>query len=113
MQIRVLFSIVNVAVFLTLFALEFTFTAYSNLIFYVLLAWFIGSFLILRLPFMSRRIGRSAPRPVPGGTPLPSGSTAGGSGVDAAEIGFCPHCGTHVPPGTPVCPSCGKSTRLE
>jgi hypothetical protein len=114
MQLRVLFSFVNIGIFLVLFALEFLLPAYSNLIFYALLAWFVLSFLLLRAPFMSRRVGGPTPQPTPPapGAPLPSGARPGPSGVDAAEIGFCPHCGTNVPPGTLLCPSCGRSTRI-
>lgn len=114
MQLRVLFSIVNIGVFLALFALEFTIPAYSSWIFYALLGWFIGSFLILRAPFMSRPVGRPTARPAPvsTGTPLPSSALPSSSGIDGAEIGFCPHCGTNVAPGTLVCPSCGKATRI-
>jgi hypothetical protein len=118
MQLRVLFSIVNIGIFLVLFALEFVIPAYATLLFYGLLGWFVASFLILRLPFMSRRIG-GGPKPLSAsssasgaGTPLPSTGTPPGTGVDAGEIGFCPYCGTHVPPGTLVCPSCGRSTRI-
>jgi hypothetical protein len=114
MQLRVLFSIVNIGIFLILFALEFTLPAYANLIFYTLLGWFVVSFLLLRAPFMSRRVGGPAPQPTPAapGTPLPSFRPGTPSGVDAAEIGFCPHCGTNVAPGTLICPSCGRSTRI-
>ncbi|MGC2288554.1 MAG: zinc ribbon domain-containing protein [Thermoplasmata archaeon] len=115
MQLRVLFSIVNIGIFLVLFALEFVIPKYATILFYLLLAWFVASFLILRLPFMSRRIGGKPalpPAPTPAGAPLPSMGAPLTPGVDAAEIGFCPHCGTHVAPGTLVCPSCGRSTRI-
>jgi hypothetical protein len=117
MQLRVLFSIVNIGIFLVLFALEFVIPKYATILFYALLGWFVASFLLLRLPVMSRRIGggptpSSTPAPNPAGAPLPSFGTSSPAGVDASEIGFCPHCGTHVPPGTLVCPSCGRSTRI-
>jgi zinc-ribbon domain len=127
MLLRVLFSLVNIGIFLVLFVLYFAFPVYGELFFYALLGWFVASFLLLRLPFMSRRVGggpsssSAAPATTPmassagtagGGTPLPSSSAMATSGVDSAEIGFCPHCGTHVPPGTQVCPSCGRSTRI-
>jgi hypothetical protein len=115
MQLRVLFSIVNIGIFLVLFALEFVIPRYATLLFYLLLGWFVASFLILRLPFMSRRVGRG-PSPTPAATPanapLPSAGPPGSTGVDSADLGFCPHCGTHVAPGTLVCPSCGRSTRI-
>ncbi|MCI4353089.1 MAG: zinc ribbon domain-containing protein [Thermoplasmata archaeon] len=116
MQLRVLFSIVNIGVFLALFALEFTIPRYSSLIFYALLGWFIGSFLLLRAPFMSRQVGRVGARPTPASTststPLPSSALPGSPVIDGAEIGFCPHCGTNIAPGTLVCPACGKATRI-
>lgn len=114
MQLRVLFSILNIGVFIILFVLEFTLVAYANLIFYALLAWFVVSFLLLRARFMSRPIGGPTPAPAAPlpATPLPSATLAGGGGIDAAEIGFCPHCGTNVSPGTLVCPSCGRSTHI-
>jgi zinc-ribbon domain len=127
MLLRVLFSLINIGIFLALFVLYFVLTGYMDLVFYALLGWFVASFLLLRLPIMSRRVGggpsasSAAPAAAPvgsstgasgGGTPLPSSTTMPTSGVDAADIGFCPHCGTHVPPGTSVCPSCGRSTRI-
>lgn len=114
MQLRVLFAIVNIGIFIVLFALEFAIPAYANLIFYVLLAWFVGSFLLLRAPFMNRRVGGPA---TPSATaapsaPLPSQGGPAPTGVDAADIGFCPHCGTVVAPGTLFCPACGRTTRI-
>jgi hypothetical protein len=117
MQLRVLFSLFNIGIFLMLFALEFVIPRYATYLFYLLLGWFVASFLILRLPIMSRRVGGGpAPAPALAGAnaPLPS-SGAGApapSGIDVGELGFCPHCGTNVAPGTLVCPTCGKSTRL-
>ena len=116
MQLRVLFSIVNIAVFLVLFALEFVIPRYATYLFYLLLAWFVVSFLILRMRFMSRPVGGRTLTPTAGpptpGTPLPSSTGPGATGVDGAEIGFCPHCGTHIAPGTLFCPSCGRPTRI-
>jgi hypothetical protein len=116
MQLRVLFSIVNIGIFLALFALEFVIPKYATLLFYLLLAWFVVSFLMLRMRFMSRPIGRATPAssvpPAAGGTPLPSAATPGSLGVDGAVIGFCPHCGTTIAPGTLFCPSCGRTTRI-
>jgi zinc-ribbon domain len=116
MQLRVLFSIVNIGIFLVLFVLEFVLPKYANLLFYLLLAWFVVSFLLLRMRFMSRPVGRATPAALPAppvaGAPLASSSTAGPPGVDGAEIGFCPHCGTHIAPGTLFCPSCGRTTRI-
>lgn len=116
MQVRLLFSIVNIGIFLGLFALEFVFTRYATWLFYALLVWFVVSFLLFRLPIMSRTIGGPPTRPAPAtaGTPLPSSGPASGPGpsVDGTDLGFCPHCGTNLAPGTLVCPSCGKSTRL-
>ncbi len=113
MQLRVLFSIVNIGIFIVLFVLEFTIPIYSSLIFYVLLGWFVGSFLLLRAPFMSREVGRPKPQPsmIPAGSPLPSGGTPP-IFPEGDELGFCPYCATHLAPGTLVCPSCGKSTRI-
>lgn len=115
MQLRVLFSIINIGIFLALFALEFVIPRYATYLFYLLLAWFVASFLILRLPVMSRRVGGGptpTPTPAVAAAPLPSSGTPVPGVVDAADLGFCPHCGTNVAPGTLVCPSCGKSTRI-
>jgi hypothetical protein len=115
MQLRVLFSIVNIGIFLMLFALEFVIPRYATYLFYLLLGWFVASFLILRLPIMSRRVGGGpapAPTPAAANAPLPSSGAPAPTAVDAGELGFCPHCGTNVAPGTLVCPACGKSTRL-
>lgn len=122
MQLRVLFSMVNIGIFLVLFALEFVFPRYATLLFYLLIVWFVASFLLLRLRFMSRPVGgrpaltppASAPPapPPPAGAPLASSAASPGAGVDAADIGFCPHCGTNVAPGTLICPACGRSTRI-
>jgi hypothetical protein len=115
MQLRVLFSLVNIGIFLALFALYFVIPRYATFLFYALLGWFVVSFLLLRLPVMSRPIGRG-PTPVaanaPATAPLPSSGKYPGPGVNGTDLGFCPHCGTHVAPGTLVCPSCGRSTRL-
>jgi zinc-ribbon domain len=116
MQLRVLFSIVNIGIFLVLFALEFVIPKYATYLFYLLLAWFVVSFLLLRMRFMSRPVGRPAPAasapPTAGGTPLPSLAAPGSPGVNGAEIGFCPHCGTTIAPGTLFCPSCGRTTHI-
>ncbi len=119
MQLRVLFSLVNIGIFLVLFALEFVIPKYATLLFYLLLAWFVVSFLMLRMRFMSRPVGRgstpaASPAPMAAGAPLPSSGSSAlpSSGIDAAEIGFCPHCGTNVSPGTLSCPSCGRPTRI-
>lgn len=119
MQLRVLFSVVNIGIFLVLFALEFVIPKYATLLFYLLLAWFVVSFLMLRMRFMSRSVGGGSSRPASAvpptpGSPLPSagGPLPSGRGVDAAEIGFCPRCGTMVSAGTQYCPSCGRPTRI-
>ncbi len=120
MQRRILFSIVNIVVLLGLFALFFVLPSYAGILFYLILAWFVASFLLMRSAFMGGRVSRpmpaapggSAPPSGGAGAPLPSASPPGAPGVDASEIGFCPYCGTHVPPGTLVCPACGKSTRI-
>jgi hypothetical protein len=77
--------------------------ALGEYIFYGVLGWFVLSFFIYRLPAMNRPIGWSKKATPPAdGTPLPSGSPS-------VALDFCTNCGTHVPPGTSVCPTCGRT----
>jgi hypothetical protein len=115
MQLRVLFSMVNIGVFLALFVLEFTVRAIAGAVFYILLVWFVGSFFLFRARFMSREVHLRPTRPAapasPHSAPLSSSSPRSPSAPGAADLGFCPSCGTYLAPGAEVCPQCGKRTR--
>lgn len=79
--------------------------AVASFLFYGVLGWFVLSIFIYRLPAMNRPIGwkKKAAAPSTNGTsPLPSGSPS-------VSLDFCTNCGTHVPPATSVCPSCGRT----
>ncbi|MCI4354541.1 MAG: hypothetical protein L3K06_04170, partial [Thermoplasmata archaeon] len=76
---------------------------------YALLAWFMLSIFVYRLPVMSRPLfGRgSAPTTSVQGPPFigtPLTSTPGGT-----QLTFCAFCATSVEPGTPMCPACGHA----
>ena len=106
MLFRTLLTIVNVGVFAVAIAFDFLVPGVASWIFYALLAWFFASLFVFRLPVMSRPIGRAvgtAPRgTVPSTAPLPSSPAN-------TNLGFCVYCAAPIEPGTPVCPSCGRT----
>lgn len=76
-----------------------------------LLAWFVASLFVYRLPVMSRSLGAVvAPTPSPtpalgndrAGAPLASAPASG----PGATLDFCAYCAHPVEPGTPICPEC-------
>jgi hypothetical protein len=103
--LRWVLTISYLVVLVVAILVEFLAPAISVYLFYGVLAWFVLSFFIYRLPAMNRPIGWSKstkPAPGPTSTPLPSGSPA-------VSLDFCTNCGTHFPPGTSTCPSCGRT----
>jgi zinc ribbon protein len=110
MILRTLFSIVNLGIFAGAIAFEFLVPSIGGYVVYGLLAYFVASLLIFRLPVMSRPIGKPrappAIRNTPTGkaSPLPSSSAPQGP----SSLGFCVYCGTMLVPGSVTCPSCGK-----
>ena len=113
MILRTLLSIVYLAVVGVGLVVELVYPAVAGFLLYGLLAWFIATLFLYRLPVMSRRIGARAspsatatPAPPLGsfGTPLPSTSGPVGS---FGSLAFCAYCAAPIEPGTPVCPSCG------
>lgn len=106
MMLRWALTIAYIGVLVVALVLQLFVPSISTLLFYGVLAWFVLSLFLYRLPAMNRPISfgkKPAPPPVP---PGPSGAPLPSSPVD---LGFCVKCGTHLPPGTSVCPVCGKT----
>jgi hypothetical protein len=104
--VRTLVTVLYLVAVAVAIVLQFYIPGLAVLLLYALLAWFIVSIFVYRLPIMSRPVGSSGapaapagPAPIPFGTPLTS--TPGGT-----QLSFCAYCATPVEPGTPVCPAC-------
>ncbi|MCI4328374.1 MAG: zinc ribbon domain-containing protein [Thermoplasmata archaeon] len=103
MILRWVLTITYLVVLAVAILVQFLDPAIAGLLFYGVLGWFVLSLFLYRLPAMNRPIGWSKPPAAPAnGAPLPSGSPV-------VSLDFCTNCGTHVPPGTSVCPSCGRT----
>jgi zinc ribbon protein len=101
--LRWVLTIAYLVVLAVAILVQFVYPAISGLLFYGVLGWFVVSLFLYRLPAMNRPIGApKPPKTTPDSAPLPS---AGPS----VALDFCTHCGTHVAPGTSVCPSCGRT----
>jgi len=106
MLVRTLVTIVYLAAVLVAIVLQFYIPGLAILLLYALLAWFVASIFVYRLPVMSRPVFATTRAPtVSAETPmavgLPLASTPGGT-----PLSFCAYCATPVEPGTPVCPVC-------
>ncbi len=106
MLVRTLVTIVYLAAVGVAIALQFYIPGLAEVLLYALLAWFIVSIFVYRMPVMSRPVfasGGSAagspPAPLSIGVPLTSNPTG-------TQLTFCAYCATPVEPGTPICPSC-------
>ncbi|MCI4344710.1 MAG: zinc ribbon domain-containing protein [Thermoplasmata archaeon] len=107
MLVRSLVSIVNLAIFGVIIALEFLLPTLGGYLFWIIIAYFVGTLFFFRSPVMSRQITFGRPKPASTPTPLPSSS--GGTPLSSNALGFCVHCGTLLSPGQIACPSCGRS----
>ncbi|HKS59406.1 MAG TPA: hypothetical protein VJS68_01355 [Thermoplasmata archaeon] len=118
--IRTVATFINVGIFVAAVALQFLDPTISSYVFYAVLAWFIGSIFLFRLPFMNRPIGQaarlSAPASAsPASSPLPSGAAplspgaASPASPAAPALDFCPYCTATIQPGTVRCPQCGRT----
>lgn len=111
-----LVSIVSVAAVLVAFGLQILYPHEQLYIFYIVLVWVIAGFFVYRLPIMSRTVGGT--KRLSGGSPVASASDhpipgmGPPPGTSAGALGFCMYCGSHVDPGTALCPSCGRSLPL-
>jgi hypothetical protein len=107
MMLRWALTVAYVAVLIVALVAQIFDPAISPLLFWGVLIWFIASLFLYRLPAMSRPVswGRSAGRPSTSGSPLPSGQPS----TPPVDLGFCVRCGTHLTPGTPICPTCGRT----
>ena len=110
MRFRTVLSFANLAAIVIAFVVLFEFPAYASYAFYALVAWIFIGFGLMYLPIGARTAATGPGTPL-GGTfpgsagPLPSGP--GRSPPVGSPIDFCIWCGTSLPPGTTVCPSCG------
>lgn len=110
MILRTLLSIVYLAVVAAALVVELIYPGIASFLLYGLLAWFLATLFLYRLPVMSRPIGtRAAASPAAPGfsappSPLPSGPS---SPPSLGNLGFCPYCASPLEAGTPVCPACG------
>jgi hypothetical protein len=110
MIVRTFVTLLYLVVVVVAILIQFVFPILAFYVLVGLLAWFILSLFVYRLPVMSRPIGRTRPAPAAAAgfgapnvaAPLPAGPSAGPS----APLDFCPYCAAPVAPGTPVCPEC-------
>ncbi len=112
MRLRTVLSLANMVAIMVAFLVLFEFPAYSPITFYALVAWIFIGFALVYLPARSRAAAGGPAGdtyggtfPNPGGMPLPSGTS--GSPSAAVSPDFCVWCGTTLPAGAAVCPSCG------
>lgn len=107
MLVRTLVSIVNLAIFGVIIALEFLLPTLGGYLFWIIIAYFVGTLFFFRSPVMSRPITFGKPKPAAPNAPLPS--SAGAASSSSSSLGFCVHCGTLLSPGQIACPSCGRN----
>ncbi len=111
MRLRTVLSLANLVAIVVAFVVLFEFPQYSALAFYGLVGWMFVGFGLMYLPGV-RRPNPALPGAVPGSTSFPN---AGGAplpstapGAAAPPIDFCIWCGSTIPPGSGVCPACGR-----
>ena len=112
MIVRTLVTLVYIGAVAAALVLQFFFPTAAVWLLYGLLAWFVASLFVYRMPVMARSVGR--PRPTPSvpvreSAPAPSPSSppiATGPVTEPVYLDFCPYCAHAVEPGTPVCPEC-------
>lgn len=109
MRLRLLLTMVNLAVFLVAIVFAVLDPSIGFYLEIVLIAW-----LGVSLGLFYSRWGRGdrppappAPRPTTDGTPGPPASPP----LRSSDFGFCIYCGTNLPAGAAVCPSCGRPVR--
>jgi hypothetical protein len=105
---RTALTLVNFATIAAAIGVLIFLPQYSEIAFYVLLGWMVGSLALVYSPWAARPIG-GGPEVVPptttNGTPL---SSAAGH-VHSSSIGFCMYCAAPIEPGTTRCPSCHRA----
>ena len=109
MRFRTALSLANLAAMVAAFVVLFEFPSYGEIAFYALVAWIFVGFGLMDLPGARATptgpgASSSGSFPSGGGNPRPSGGTA----ASPAPIDFCIWCGTPLPAGATVCPSCGQ-----
>jgi hypothetical protein len=110
--VRTFVTLLYTVVVVVALLVQFVYPVLALYVLYGLLAWFVASLVIYRLPIMTRPIRRPvvasapyAPTKVPGPSPSAGVPLASGS---SAQLTFCTYCAHPIEPGTPVCPECGR-----
>jgi hypothetical protein len=110
--VRTFVTLLYTVVVVVALLVQFVYPVLALYVLYGLLAWFVASLVIYRLPIMSRPLRRAGPTGTPYAvTPAPSAPTATGAPLasgDGAPLSFCTYCAHPIEPGTPVCPECGR-----
>lgn len=109
MILRTLVTGLYLAAVAVAFLLQFVYPEVAVYLILGLLAWFIVSLFVYRMPAMSRPVGGATPTPAGPLSARPAVSAGSSAPLPSAGgmiLDFCPYCAHPVEPGTPVCPEC-------
>jgi hypothetical protein len=104
MILRTLLTMINLATIAVAIVVLYEFPKYAGAAFYVLLAWMIGSLVLIYGPWANRPIGRRA-----AGAPAPTTALRSSAGRPPADLGFCIYCAAPLAVGASTCAACGHS----
>lgn len=112
MIVRTFVTLLYTVVVVVALLVQFAYPVLALYVLYGLLAWFVASLVVYRLPVMSRRVRWPFAVPtVDGPTRVPGPTRVAGAPnapTDGAPLSFCTYCAAPIEPGTPVCPECGR-----
>ncbi len=111
MQLRTLFSLLNLAAIAAALLVWFALPQYANDALYGLLIWMFVGFGVMYSPLGRRTVGGSSP---PAGTAptapsFPSSPSGSPPATSSSTLGFCVFCAAPIAPGTTRCPACGHA----